>query len=301
MATPTIIKIALDWTPNTIHTGLYLALEAGFYTSRGLDVQLLPPDASYSKTPAKRLEDGEVDLAICPSESCIAYQQSGKLEIQAIYAILQRDASAIVSTKLNRIAELGEGKIYGSYNARYEDDIIKAMVSKDGGDPAGVGLEHQQGKLSLFEALKEDKVDATWVFMPWEGVEAESEGVKLNVFEAKDYGIPYGYSPVIARNASADKLDTTALHDFVVATREGYARAMQNVDQAAEVLSKHCDPLRSEDFLRKSQRNINEYYGDGSTLGAMSSRRWDEWIQWLVRGGMVESKSIRTDRLFANP
>ncbi|KAI6871890.1 hypothetical protein KC334_g18730, partial [Hortaea werneckii] len=40
-----VIKVALDWTPNTVHTGLFLAREAGFYSSRNLDVQLLPPDA----------------------------------------------------------------------------------------------------------------------------------------------------------------------------------------------------------------------------------------------------------------
>lgn len=63
MASPrTPIKVALDWTPNTIHSGLFIAKEAGIYENRGLDVQLLPPDADYSKTPAKRVEGGEVDL-----------------------------------------------------------------------------------------------------------------------------------------------------------------------------------------------------------------------------------------------
>ena len=91
MASKTTIKVALDWTPNTIHTGLYVAQQTGLYAQRGLDVQLLPPDADYSQTPAKRLETGEVDLAICPSESCIAYAQSGKMKLKAIYAILQKD------------------------------------------------------------------------------------------------------------------------------------------------------------------------------------------------------------------
>jgi hypothetical protein len=60
-----VIKVALDWTPNTIHSGLFVAKSNGLYQSRDLDVQLLSPDAKYSKTPAKRLEDGEVDLVSC--------------------------------------------------------------------------------------------------------------------------------------------------------------------------------------------------------------------------------------------
>lgn len=41
------------------------------------------------------------------------------------------------------------------------------------------------------------EADATWVFMAWEGVEAEKKGVELNAFKLSDYGISYGYSPVM--------------------------------------------------------------------------------------------------------
>jgi len=131
------IRVALDWTPNTIHSGLFLAQSNGFYSGAGIDVHLLQPDNLYSKTPAKKLEEGEVDLAICPSESVIAYAESSKsdFKLQAIYAILQKDASAIVSRKdgYGRCRDL-ENAVYGSYNARYEDAIVKHMISHGGGD-----------------------------------------------------------------------------------------------------------------------------------------------------------------------
>jgi ABC-type nitrate/sulfonate/bicarbonate transport system substrate-binding protein len=159
MAVPkTPIKIALDWTPNTLHSGLFIAKETGIYENRGLDVELLPPDPTYSTRPAKRLDRGEVDLAICPSESCIAYQQAGRMKLKAIYAILQRDASAVVSTRFSRLCELGDGYVYGSYNARYEDEIVKNMVAKDGGSGSDVTVERQHGKLSLFSALRNGQV-----------------------------------------------------------------------------------------------------------------------------------------------
>ena len=148
MASTTTLRIALDWTPNTIHSGLYLAKEKGIYQKHNLHVELLPPDAQYSKTPAKRLEEGEVDLVICPSESCIAYNESGKMRLQAIYAILQKDASAIASTKLNSMRELGQHKSYGSYNARYEDAIVKTMILKDEGDPHNTKFVQDEGRRS---------------------------------------------------------------------------------------------------------------------------------------------------------
>lgn len=301
MASKTTIKIALDWTPNTIHTGLYLAQAAGLYANHNLDIQLLPPDTDYTKTPAKRLENGEVDLAVCPSESCIAYNQNGKVKLQAIYAILQRDASAILSTKLNKMSELGGGKVYGSYNARYEDSIVKAMVKHDGGDPEGVKMERQVGKLSLIDSAISGDVDATWVFLPWEGVEAQMKSVKFSAFKTADYGVPYGYSPVIAQNAGSGKLDAETLSKFITATREGYSRAISNVEEAVKVLGPHCEPSRSGDFLHTSQRAINGYYSDGPTLGAMSWEKWRTWLSWLEDKGLLERDSVNVDDLFTNP
>lgn len=300
MTSPTPLRVALDWTPNTIHTGLFLAQARGLYASAGLDVHLLAPDESYSKSPAKRLETGEADLAICPSESCIAYAENGKMQLQAIYAILQRDASAIASTKLGRVAELGDGKVYGSYNARYEDAIVKAVVERDGGNGEGVKLERQTGKLSLFEAVKKGDVDATWVFVPWEGVEAEREGVKVNYFQVGNYGVPYGYSPVIARKDGKGKVDENVLRRFARATREGYELAVRNVDAAVEALKPHCRPERDEQFLRESQRQINAYYGDGSQLGTMSEQKWQTWISWLEEHGLMTKGAVEPGRLFTN-
>ncbi|KAK3671891.1 hypothetical protein LTR78_008257 [Recurvomyces mirabilis] len=291
------VRIALDWTPNTIHTGLYIAKEFGIYDKHGVDVELLPPGREYSKTPAKRL-DGEVDLAICPSESCIAYQHSNKMQLCAVYAILQNDASAIVSTSLDNFSKLGEGKTYGSYNARYEDAIVKAMVKHDGGDAEGVKISQQQGKFSLFEAMQKGEVDATWVFMPWEGIEAEMNGVKLHAFRPGDYGIPYGYSPVIAYNAASGGLDKDVLRKFVAATREGYQQAIGDADHAVQVIQKHCDPQQSVEFLRESQKSINEYYSDGSTLGAMSREKWQTWIEWLERQGLLDGANVDIGKLF---
>ena len=45
--------------------------------------------------------------------------------------------------------------------------------------------------------LAQGEADATWVFMPWEGVEASRKGVELNAFKLSESGIPYGYSPVV--------------------------------------------------------------------------------------------------------
>ena len=51
----------------------------------------------------------------------------------------------------------------------------------------------------------QEKADATWVFMGWEGVDAERKGVKLNAFRLADSGIPYGYTPVLVAHPATLK------------------------------------------------------------------------------------------------
>lgn len=298
MITP--IRIALDWTPNTLHTGLYIAKHKHFYAAANLSVHLQSPDSTYSETPARQLERGAVDLAICPSESCIAYAHAGKTPLQAIYAILQRDASAVVSTKLGRVRELEAG-VYGSYSARYEDDVVREMVRADGGASAGMRVTGagEAGKLDLFAAMRRGELDATWVFMPWEGIDAEEAGVPLHVFRLADYGIPYGYSPVIARNASeAGRLSERVLRDFVRATVRGYRYALEHVEEAVEILRPHCEPLRETAFLTKSQLAINGFYGD--KLGFMERRKWKAWISWLESRGLLNGVTIDPRQLYCN-
>ena len=37
------ITFVLDWTPNTNHTGLYVAIEKGYFTEAGLNVEVVQP------------------------------------------------------------------------------------------------------------------------------------------------------------------------------------------------------------------------------------------------------------------
>lgn len=302
---PTKIRVALDWTPNTIHSGLFLALAHKLYEDADLSVELLSPDASYETTPAKRLAVGEVDLVICPSETIIAYNETdarNPMTLQAIYAILQRDASAIVtcSDQFKSLKNLESGT-YGSYNARYEDSIVRDMVSSAGGKGEKMAIKSEVGKLSLFDAVKKGDLDATWVFMPWEGVEAEMEGVKLNVFRAGDFEIPYGYSPVIARRNDGG-LDNDVIKRFVEATRKGYQLAQHEPKAAVEVLRDQASPKRSDEFLLKSQMAINQFYGDeAAELGKMDGSKWWKWLDWLSGKGLLQEKHLQAGKLFTNP
>ena len=43
------VSIALDWTPNTNHTGIYVAQKLGYYAAAGIDVKILPTRAPHPR------------------------------------------------------------------------------------------------------------------------------------------------------------------------------------------------------------------------------------------------------------
>jgi len=95
------IDLALDWTPNTNHTGFYVAQSEDYYADREVDVAIhSPADNEYETTPAKQVATGEATVAIAPSESAISYHTHPDYDsLTAIAAVCQKDKSAIVTLK----------------------------------------------------------------------------------------------------------------------------------------------------------------------------------------------------------
>lgn len=305
----TRLRLALDWTPNTNHTGFYVALARGDYERAGLTVEFILPDQDqYETTPAKRVAQGEADLAITPSESIFSYQLSGT-PLVAVAAVLARDASALVTLKqsgIDRPRDL-DGKVYASYGARYEDDIVRQMIRNDGGQ--GQFVSRQPARLDIWKALLTNEADATWIFLPWEGVEADIEGIELNQFLLDDYNIPYGYSPVLVAHRDWAEQNIDGLHRFLTATAAGFRFAVREPDEAARLLMKTAKhpTLTDRNFVEQSQQLASGYYLDGDgQWGFMHRNVWVSFANWLIRnrlltnadGGVVQQ--IDVNALFTN-
>jgi NitT/TauT family transport system substrate-binding protein len=286
------VTLALDWTPNTNHVGFYAAAARGEFEDRGLDVEIRSPATDdYAETPAKLLARGEVDFAIAPSESAVSYHTHPDYEdLIAVATVLQRDTSAIVTlgdSGIDRPREL-DGKTYASYDARFEDHIVEAMVRADGGE--GEVEIVTPPKLGIWNTLLEGEAEATWVFVPWEGLLAEREGVELNAFYLHDYGIPYGYTPLLLTHPDRIADDGSAVRSFLAAASAGYEFAAQNPAEAAGILYENATIPDVDDraFLEESARRLaNEFLDDAGRWGTMERARWVDFVDWLDAEGIL--------------
>lgn len=292
-ATPSVpetlepMTFVLDWTPNTNHTGIYLALERGYYAEEGiaLEIQAPPEDGAEALVAA-----GRADIGMSFQDSLApAFARSEPLPITAVAAIINHNTSGIVSLKEKGIdspAKL-EGMRYATWDLPTEQAIIRSVVEADGGDFDKIEMAPTT-VLDVISGLQ-TMVDAVWIFYAWDGVALEVKGIEHHYldFAALNPVFDY-YTPVlIASNKLIDE-QPERLRAFLRATRRGYEEAIADPDAAAESLLRQAEGLDAE-IVRASQAWLaSRYIADAPRWGYMDPARWDGFYTWLSEEGLVE-------------
>jgi NitT/TauT family transport system substrate-binding protein len=296
------VTVALDWTPNTNHAGFYLAREAGHYEAASVDVSFVSPATDdYETTPAKRVAGGDADLAVAPSESAISYHTHPSYpSLTAVAAVCQRDTSAIAvlaSSDVERPRDL-DGRTYASYDARFEDDIVRQLIRNDGGE--GDVNVVTPPKLGIPNTIVDGSADATWVFEPWEGLLAERAGHALRTFGLDEYDVPYGYTPVLLAHPDALTDPGGTLAAFLDATARGYREAAAEPERAADALHGQTGPnLDDREFLVESARRLSDaFLTDLGSWGEMDHERWTTFVDWLAENEIL--RTLEGDHLPAS-
>jgi ABC-type nitrate/sulfonate/bicarbonate transport system substrate-binding protein len=300
------ITVALDWTPNTNHAGFFLAQQQGLYAAAGLDVVLLSPEADdYATTPARRLLAGEVELAVASSETVLSYRTAATpVAVTAVAALLQEDTSAIAvlaSSGIERPAQL-DGQVYASYQARFEDRIVQQLIKNDGGQ--GTLQLVYPPKLTIWDCLLTGQAAATWIFQGWEGAQAQLAKVALRTFALGDYGIPYGYTPVLVSTSSVlQGPKRGAIAQFLQVTGAGYQLAAANTTVAAQLLAQTgVAAFADTAFVQASLALLQPYFLTASgQWGQMQLARWQAFVQWLIEQNLlVPTPDTDPEKLFVN-
>jgi len=295
------LTLALDWTPNINHIGFFVAKEKKFFEKRGINLNIVDPlEDNYQITPAKKVELGTADFALCPTESIISYRtKETPCRLIAIAAILREDLSAIAvkSNKgINTPKDL-DGKLYSSYQARYEDGIVKEMIKNDGGK-GEIKIDYPD-KLGIWNTVLNETFDATWIFLNWEGVEAESMDEALTYFKMKDYDIPYSYSPVIAANEGNIKEHQSYYTKFLEGTKEGYLFCQQNPEEAIALFEKYV-PERDKDInLKRALEVTSAYFGNKENWGSLAEDKVGEFLDWIY-AKKLETNKVKVSEIMTN-
>lgn len=288
------IIVSLDWTPNTNHTGLYVALANGYYADAGLNVKIVQPPEGDA---IAACSSGQVQFAVGYQDLLLpAFTSETPMEVTAVAALLQHNTSCIVSKKgagMDTPKGL-EGKQYLTWQSPIELAMMKNVVEADGGDFSKV---EQIPDVPTDEAqdVNANPNHAIWIYYGWGGINAEVNNIEVDTFFFKDLNPVFDYySPVLVANNQLIKDDPETVKAFLAATQKGYEYAVSNPDEAAQILIDSDDTGAldgCEKLVKASQKWMaDQYVADAPKWGYIDPARWNAFYNWVADEKIIDEK-----------
>ncbi len=276
----TEITFVLDWTPNTNHTGLYVAQSEGYFEEQGLKVTIVQPPEDGATT---MVASGQAQFGIDFQDYLApVFTSEEEIPVEAVAALIQHNTSGIISLKEDGIdSPKGlEGKNYATWDLPVEKAMLQNVVEADGGDFSKVNMipEYVENEPA---ALQQD-IDAIWVYYAWAGISCKQAGLDTNMFYFKDIIPEFDYySPVIITNSDWAAENPETAKAFLAAVKKGYEFAINDPDKAAEILCEQVPELDKE-LVKESQEWLSpEYKSEVERWGYIDQTRWDAFFTWL--------------------
>ncbi|MFF2015835.1 ABC transporter substrate-binding protein [Paenibacillus sp. NPDC058177] len=291
-------SVILDWTPNTNHTGLYVALEKGYYKDEGLDVQIVQPSEGTAST---LIAAGKGDFGVSYQED-VTYALTGKepLPIKAVATIIQHNTSGFAAPKSKNIQGVKdfEGKVYGGWGSPSEEAILQAVMEKNGADFNKLKLV-DIGNDDFFAATQKN-VDFAWIFEGWTGVQAKLKGVELNYIPARelDPALDY-YTPILITGTKTIAENPDKVRKFLKATEEGYQYAIDHPEESAELLLKHAPEIDKTLAVESQKFLATQYIADAPAWGQMKTEIWSGYAKFLKDKGLIPT-DLKPEEAFTN-
>lgn len=292
------VTVVLDWVPNTNHTGMYVAIENGYYEEEGLEVEIIQPSAGGS---TDLIAAGQGDFGISHQEQIVyAKTAPDPLPIMAIAAIIQHNTSGMASpvTKGIKSPKDFEGKSYGGWGSPIEEAILKSLMEKDGGDYNKLEIV-DIGTADYFTAV-ENYVDFTWIYYGWDGIAAELKNLDLNFIKLQDI-IPAleFYTPAIIVHEKLLNENPELARSFLKATARGYDFAIEKPEEAGIIFLKHVPELDEEMVIASQKYLAKEYKSDAPRWGEMKEEIWETYGDWMYEKGLIENR-LDSNNTFTN-
>lgn len=284
--------VALDWTPNTNHTGIYVAKDKGYFTEEGLELKILP----YSGANTDVLVDqGKADLGVSFVPQILVSNTSG-IPVKAVAAIASRNTESLAvleSSKFQSPKDLANGTTYGGFGLPYEVPTWSAVIAADGG--TDIDFKNVTLNTAAYEALYAKKIDWSAIFDAWEGIEAKQRGVKLRTFPISKYLGEAGNYPSAVFVASDKEItdNPDKLKKCLAAISKGYEFAAENPAESAKILIA-ADPALGEatELVNASAEYLAPIYiGDSSQWGEFKEESFSGLGAILAEAGALKDAS----------
>jgi ABC-type nitrate/sulfonate/bicarbonate transport system substrate-binding protein len=285
-------SLLLDFTPNGVHAGIYLALERGYDEAEGVTLSVKTPGASTDAL--KLLESGRVDMAILDIHDLALAREHGA-PIVGIMAVVQQPLAALLAQPdIKRPRQL-EGKRAGVTGLPSDVAVLRSIVQGDGGDPDKV-----KATTIGFQAVKAmlaHRVDAATAFWNVEGVALKARRPDTREFRVDQYGAPPYPELVLCTTRVMLDDERPVLRATVRALQRGYEETQADPESAVSALVQ-ANPDIERDAAAAQLDAVDPAFTAGAAYyGQLRQDVLEKWAAWDLKFGIVD-KPIDVGRSF---
>ena len=292
---PQQATLVLDFLPGPVHSGIYRALEAGYYAEEGIDLRIAEPSATADTY--RLVESGRAELGIGEGLD-VATKIGAGSDVQAILGLTQRPLGGLItlaSSGISSPAQL-EDRSVGVTGVPSDDAVVRTEVAAARGDPAQV----RQVTIGFggVKALLAERVDAFTGFIPADGVAVELEGEPTRSFPIDEFGGPQYPGLVVFALRDQIDADPALMQGFANATVRGYRDVLADPALGLQALLA-ASPGLDPEFARRSLRAHLPYFGEAGQFGGIDPVRVRELARFMAAeqlGAPVAPDRYATER-----
>jgi len=280
------VRIALDWTPNTNHTGIFVARALGYFADEGLVVEVLEPTETAS---IPLVASGQSEFGVSMQEY-VTMARAQDVPVVSIATLYQHNTSGFAAPSDRGISgpEDFEGLRYAGWGSDLESVMIRTVMEEVGADFDTVTMINI-GMLDFTTAVRRDLADFYWVFYGWQGIHAELEGIDFDFLplpelaEILDY-----YTPVIITRERMIEDRPEVVRRFLRALARGYVRATLHPIEAANILLDHAPELDPELVYASQAWIAGLTRADVDRWGRQEAAVWVRFADWALANRLIE-------------
>jgi ABC-type nitrate/sulfonate/bicarbonate transport system substrate-binding protein len=276
-------SLLLDFTPNAVHSGIYLATSREYDDAEGVSLEVRTPSAS---TDALRLlEGGRADMAILDIHDLGLARQEGA-DIVGVMALVQRPlASVLAQPGIKRPRDL-EGGRAGVTGLPSDVAVLRSVVAGDGGDP-----ERVRTVTIGFEAVKAllaGRVDGATAFWNVEGVALKARRPGMQEFRVDDYGAPAYPELVLCTSRRTLEERRPVIEATIRALQRGYTEAQTDPESAVTALLEADSGLDRAAAQAQLDAVAPAFTAGAGAYGELREDVLRAWAKWDVEFGILE-------------
>jgi putative hydroxymethylpyrimidine transport system substrate-binding protein len=275
--------LLLDFTPNAVHAGLYMATARGFDSAEGVDLTIRKPGASTDAL--KLLQAGKADMAILDIHDLGLAREQGR-DIVGVMAFVQRPLAAVLAQPSIRSPKDLEGERAGVTGLPSDEAVLRSVVSGSGGDPdkvrvTTIGFE-------AVKALVAGRVAAATAFWNVEGVALRAKKPGTREFRVDDYGAPAYPELVLCVTRETLQDHAPVVRATIRALQRGYGETQRDPESAVAAMV-DAEPGLDPASLSAQLDAVDEAFSAGArAYGQLRPDVLRAWARWDRRFGILK-------------